>query len=246
MLKEKLCNEVMISRNNKSTSIFLKRFILSIIEEALIDVYEENYSTRCLQSSLGIQKLLNEFGIVSKLFEGSCCFPNVKGENPYDFFWGGFWDNDHHIWLQSEFFEIIDFTITKLNQHPKSINNQNVHSIPVIWWSPADLTPSIFKYLPRKLNVQVTIDLRGKEKEDLENFLTRVQEIKNERLSENQKNYSLYQDEILENPESLDQLFRKGNHWLRGSFVVQQKNIAFPEWIIKKEQELMENYRNSL
>lgn len=62
----------------------------------------------------------------------------------------------------------------------------------------------------------------------------------------NDNNNLLYQNEILENPESLNQLYTKGNHWVRGSFIVQERNIPFPEWIIKKEQELLVAYRNSL
>lgn len=99
-----LDKDVIESKGNKSSGKVLQNFIFSVVEEALISVYEENYSIRCLQSSLGIQRTLNKFGINSKIQVGACCFPIVSGINPYQISWGGFWDKDHHVWLISDFF----------------------------------------------------------------------------------------------------------------------------------------------
>lgn len=238
LLRKNILSEIKKSKDEKSVTDFLKRFILSIVELALMDVYGDNYSTRCLQSSIGIKKLLEDFGINSKLIEGACCFSNIKGSNPYMCSWAGFWDKDHHIWLITEFFEIVDFTISKLNQHPSFVHNENVQSIPVLWWSPADLTPPIFKYVPRNLNTIVNVELFGEEMEELNRFLDKVDEIKVEKLKTDNYDF-IYQNGILEGPESLNTFILKGNHWACGSLIIQQKNISFPNWIIEKDQELL-------
>jgi hypothetical protein len=230
------------SKYNKGLDETLKRFILSIVDEALINVYGPNYSTRCLQSSIGVQKILTDFGIKSKLQLGACCFSIVKGNQPYQVSWGGFWDKYHHVWLITEFFELVDFTISKLHQHPSQVSDEIVHPLPVIWWSPIDICPPIFRYLPYEFNAEVSVDLLDIEKNALANFLTEVELIKNRKLHFYDSSLN-YVGTILSNPAQLEMLYESGNSWLLGSLMIQEQNIGFPAWIQSKERALNRQIR---
>ena len=63
MNHEELSTQVELSKKNKATTIPLKHFVFTAVRAALIKHYSENYSIRCLQSSVGIQKLMDDFGI---------------------------------------------------------------------------------------------------------------------------------------------------------------------------------------
>jgi len=128
----KLEEEIKKSKFEKLTSPLLMYFIFNLIEESLFEVYGKNSSMKCLQSSIAIQKILKQFGIESKIHYGSCCFSLIEKKTK-NFCWGGFWDKDHHVWLITEFEELIDFTISLVHLHPKIITKNDFEEIPPLW-----------------------------------------------------------------------------------------------------------------
>lgn len=237
-----LDKDIIKTKENKSSGKLLRNFVFSVIEEALINTYGENYSMRCLQSSLGVQKILNDFGIKSNIQIGSCCFSIVNGTNPYEVNWGGFWDKDHHVWLISEFFEIIDFTISKFHLHPCRKDKKELQQIPAIWWAPADISPPIFRYLPDNPLSIVDPRLEGEENENLIRYFAELDDIKTRRLNLQEKNIELKEFETLTGVQKLNEMLDNGNNWIRGSFLIQEKNIPFPDWIREKENKLLTRY----
>ena len=233
-INETIKRDIEESIGTKGTSDLLKRIVFTIVEKSLIKVYGINYSTKCLQSSIGIQMLLKDFGINSRILCGSVCFSSVRGYNPYQVTWEGFWDKNYHIWIITDFFEIVDLTISQLNVHPAT-TSKYTHSIPPLWWSPADLFPPIFKYLP---DGQANVGLIGEDLNLFEQFKNYVKEFKHKvinGLNINDLNFEV----ILTGPSALDNLLENGNHWALGSLLISQRAIEFPEWIKNKEKELL-------
>jgi len=238
-----LQSEINKSKEYKSTQKLLQDFVFSVVEESLTNVYGENYSIRCLQSSLGIQKILKEFGINSSIQIGSCCFSVVEGTNPYQIVWGGFWDKDHHVWLLSEYFEIIDFTVSKLHLHPFRNGKNLANPIPPIWWAPASIAPPIFKYLPNKLNINLVPKLEEEENNELLRYFDKLDEIKSKKLKLLEEGYVPHEFEALTGIQKLNELYESGNNWLNGSLIIQEQRIPFPDWIIEKEKELFNHHK---
>ena len=169
--------------------------------------------------------------------EGAACFIEVAGVNPYRMTWGGFWDKDHHVWLTTEFHELIDLTISQLHLHPVAIDKR-YNNIPAIWWSPIDISPSCFRYLPSKFNIYPKLE--GQDELDMNAFLLSVDEFKKRIL--NGENIETISDYILEGLDSLSYLLSTKDHWAMGAYFADQKQIPFPDWIVNREAELMRNY----
>lgn len=137
--------EIHRSRVNKKASNELKNFVLSCTHMFLVKHYGVNYSDRCLQSSLGINRILRHFGFNSILLEGGFCMPRTSFERK-ELGWQGFWGEDHHYWILTEFKEIIDLSISLSAQHPAFKNNEP-YSPPPIWWQEKRGVPDFMIYL---------------------------------------------------------------------------------------------------
>ena len=184
--------------------------------------------------------ILDYLGIKSFVVEGSACLGLVYGNNPYRITWGGFWDKDHHYWLTSEYGDIIDFTISKLHIHPyEKIQNQ-VPILP-IWWTPIDISPPIFKYLPKTFG-RPQDKLEKEESIKLKEFKDDILKI----IEEGTLNsHELNSFEILTGREKFIQLYEQRNTWIY-IFIEKHKELKWPDWILNREQELIQNYRNNL
>jgi hypothetical protein len=82
-IKKLLEDELRRSIQNNSLTERFKQIVFYTVHNALIQFYGSNYSTRCLQSTLGIRLILQKFEINSVFVEGSVCFGLVFGKNPY-------------------------------------------------------------------------------------------------------------------------------------------------------------------
>ena len=231
-------NEIEKSKKEKSITPFIKYLIFSILEDSLVEVYGSNYSMKCLQSSIATRELLNDLGFHSKLDYGSCCFSIVRGQYPYNLTWGGFWDKDYHIWVITEYHELVDFTISQMHLHPKLDLQVKIEPILPLWYSPIDTMPSILKYLPQDFNIVVQEKLSGQDKVDLDSLLALAK--KKLILARENNQYRMYEKFIIENPSVLEHLLKNGNVWMKGSVMMQQKQIPLPAWIQNKEKELLE------
>jgi hypothetical protein len=132
------------SRSTGNTTPFLRRLVLQLADEVLMAYYGPNYHSQCLQGSVAIQAILAELGFKSVIVSGAACFAEVA---PGVLTWGGFWDEDHHVWVVAELGELIDLTISKLHLHPSS-SRANFEPIPAVWWDNLDYMPCAFRYLP--------------------------------------------------------------------------------------------------
>jgi len=222
------------------TSPILCRLCFNIVDEALKVQYESNYSTRCLQSSFGIQKVLKSFGINSKPFRGSACFLQVFGNNPYQACWKGFWDKDHHVFLITEFNEIVDLTIAQLHIHPNETKSDIIPINP-IWWHPIDISPKIFKYLP---DVPIKEGLQGTEKEDFDKYLNIV-DIKISKIYEKSL-CSINFNNILFGINNYEEIYNCKDSWVNLAERLISTGIELPDWIKMKELELIEKFKKKI
>ena len=131
MLNEEFIKaEIDKSKQDRSTSPFLRKFIFKIVDEAAKTIYGKNYSDRCAQTSEAIKYLLNALDIKSKIFVGSVCILEVyKRKSEVGFCWGGFWDDQSHLFNITEFSELVDLTISQLHLNQKSCYFQNTSKI---------------------------------------------------------------------------------------------------------------------
>jgi hypothetical protein len=93
------------SKKAARTTPPLRKRILRAVHDQLSATYGENYSNRCVQSSVLCRELLNYSGIRASLVKGSVvvlqAFPH--GKEPIT--WGSFED---HCWVYTEFGELVD------------------------------------------------------------------------------------------------------------------------------------------
>ncbi|PKH04774.1 hypothetical protein [Moritella sp. Urea-trap-13] len=231
-----LDKQVSKARSESKTPEFLCRLCFIVVEKVLTQHYSDSYSMRCLQSSVALSLLLKRFGIKSQLYTGELCVSQVFLDDRIVPNWNGFWGDDHHVWLRTEFNEIIDLTVKYLHLHPAT--NSNQLQMPAIWWSDISRWPSVIKYLPQG---PVNLELPSQEMVDLEVFQTKViqeLEIFLESYSVNEVVFS----PILHGPETMNELYKKGYPWLVKSALLQSCRIPHPERIVERERELMEWY----
>ena len=70
-------NQVKKSKIEKKTSLFLRRLIFHVVDIALKKHYSENFSMKCLQSSVAIRILLEQNNIKSRELMGAVCVSQV-------------------------------------------------------------------------------------------------------------------------------------------------------------------------
>lgn len=230
--------QVKKSKIEKKTSLFLRRLIFHVVDIALKKHYSETFSMKCLQSSVAIRILLEQNNIKSREIMGAVCVSQVFDDESKLPSWNGFWGNDHHVFLTTEYNELVDLTMKYLHLHPMSKKNKQL-PVPAVWWSDIDQWPTILKYLPE--NAKVNIMLPEEDNLDLENFKILVLKEYENTLESSTVNEILYEP-ILNGIDSLNKLYNEGNMWLKKSLIFQELNIPLPPWVEKKEAEQMRKY----
>jgi hypothetical protein len=232
-----ISEQIKKSKSERRTSSFIRNFVFYIVDKALKEQYGENYSVRCLQSSAGIQRMLQKFDIESKLYTSSFCTIEILIEgDKTEWAWGGFWDKDHHVIAVSEYSDLIDLSISQLYQHPGS-GIKNAIPIPALWWTPLNNWPMHIKYLPES---PVAIELPPEEMNKFNNYLNRVDEIADEALQKiNSEDVNF--TPMITGIDSLNKMTEDGNLWLILCRRIVEQGIKYPEWIINKEIELRKN-----
>jgi hypothetical protein len=231
-----LQKQVQKSRRERRTSSFLRRLVFSVVDQTLHDHYGGDYPQKCLQSSVGIQLVLGKFGIESKLWMGAACFAQAYRNSPGKTGWAGFWDRDHHVWLVTEFAELVDLTISELHLHPLS-RSGDAEPIPPLWWDDISWWPGTIMYLPEGVVAPVFQFETREEMEDLDRFkalvLATLERYTAERSVEN-----VAFGPVLEGEHSLDTLYDQGHPYLVKTFVVHQSRTPFPPWVRQRMAEL--------
>lgn len=224
-LKKQISKAHSVSR----TPNFLRRLTFLVVEEVLLEHYKDSFSMRCLQSSIAISHILSGFGIKNKIFTGDLCISQVFEDSYRSPSWNGFWGNDHHIWVCTEFDELIDLTVKFLHIHPNSLNNRQVQ-VPAIWWDDFTQWPSIIRYIPKG---SVKLQLSKLEMDDIEEFKKLIN-IKLAALFENSSVSDIEFAPILEGENSMNELHVAGNDWLQKSIYLEKMNIPYPKAIQEK------------
>lgn len=223
------------SKQEGKSDILLRGLVFSIIHEALCQQYGENYSDKCLQSSVGIRALLKSFGIKTEIFGGAVCLPILgKGEST-EIGWQGFWGESHHIWTITEFGELVDLTITQLNLHPISKGSLDRCDPPALWWDDIVSWPSFIHYLP---NAPIDIQLPDDEMDDLLRFEKRVLELKEETLKKEGMG-TMAVPRVISGPATLERLYQSGDEWAEKCLVFQDLEFELPAWIQIRHKELV-------
>lgn len=225
------------AQNERRTPDFIRRLCFSLVEKVLIQHYSDSYSMRCLQSSLSIALILKRFGIKSQAYTGEVCVPQVFSDNKTAPRWNGFWGDDHHVWLMTEFGEIVDLTIKYLHLHPMNKDNNQLQ-MPAIWWSDAARCPSVIKYLPQR---PIRAKLPNEEMIDLQAFQVKVNQSLDALLEFNSVQQVAFTP-ILHDPESMNVLYSQGEPWLVKSAELQGGKLQYPQRIVERERELIASY----
>jgi len=221
------------------TTLFLSQLAFTIVDSVLIAHHGENDCIQCLHSSIGLQMVLARFGINSKLWGDAVCVAEVCSSSSYSG-WGGFWDKDHHVWLVSEFRELIDLSISKLYRHPSRTQN-NVIEMPAIWWQDMSRWPCVIKYLPRGI---VQPKLNEEDARDLEKFKKSIShEI--DKVLYNGQVEDIIPRPTLYNTDSMNYYYEIGHPWITKVLMFQENKIPQPPWVIRREKEVMAQYNKS-
>ena len=234
MIKQSfLKKQIKKSRSEKKTSYFLRRLIFLLVDNTLKNHYEDTYAMRCLQSSIAINLLLAELGIKSQSIVGDVCVAQVFENDSSHPNWNGFWGGDHHVWSCNEFGEVIDLTIKYLHLHPVTKTNGQL-PMPAIWWEDNVQWPVIMRYLQQGVAL---VDLPKDEMDDLESFKKIIISNYNDFLQNNTVQDVIFHP-IIYGKDSMNQLHKEGNLWLKKSIVFQNLAIPFPQQIQKRLAEL--------
>lgn len=216
----------------QATSPVLRSLVFSVVDQVAQDHYGNQYPLKCLQTAAAIQQLLTTIGIKSNLWCGAVCFAEVF-DQASDISWGGFWGEDHHVWVVTEFKEYVDLSISRLHQHPKSRRTDG-SPVPAVWWDDITRWPPVIRYLP---DSPIGIGLKGSDARDLAHFLRRVEQAFSDFLAHGQIDAVKFSP-LLAGPDAMNDLYARGLPWAVRSYVIQERNIPFPSWIVEREEEL--------
>ena len=238
MIKESfLKKQINKSKREGKTSHFLKKLVFMVVDQALKDHYGNDRSMKCFQSSLVIQMVLEKIQIESTIIQGAVCVPKVF-ENSKQFGWEGFWGDDYHIWLQTEFYEWVDLTIHYLPLHPSNQHNNALLAMPSIWWEDATKSPRIIKYMQELGTIHV---LEESSLNDLEEF----KKITNTYFYKVLDTYTVQQIEfapVLHDLYSMEKLYEKQEPWALKTLEFEKLEFPHPPWIQEREKELFAEY----
>ena len=240
MIKSTFINkQIEKSKRQKSTSPFLKKLIFSVVDKALKLHYGDSYSMKCLQSSVAIRSILDMYEIKSREYVGALCVSQVFERNDKLPSWNGFWDKDHHVWLHTEYGELVDLTINALHLHPASKKFVQLE-VPSVWWGDTAEWPRLLKYLP---DGAINLELPKEDEKDLEVFIKLVSK-EYEAVIQNSSVNDIKYEPILHGVQSCNDLHASGNQWLVKSYFLQENNIPYPDWIQNRHNQLMTEYEN--
>lgn len=225
--------QIQKSHHTRCTSTFLRRLIFQTVDIVTRAYYGNNYCMKCSQTSAVLQMLLATFDIQSRLTFGAVCVPKILATGQFGG-WTGFWDKDHHVWLETEFGEVVDLSISQLHEHPKTSFREL--QTPAIWWNQRHGWPPIICYL---FDTQVDgIDFGGSEDQtSYECFTDKVQTAFSTVLADEFVQDIAYSP-LLGDVDQLNSWTEECDPWATGALRVLEYQIAFPEWIIDRQREI--------
>lgn len=234
--KNEIDEQVAEWRVQSQTAPFIQHLTLQIVDEAARSHYLNDYPMKCLQTAGGIQHILHKLGITAQLYAGAVCFTKIDPSGKF-VGWTGFWGADHHIWLHTEFNEIVDLSASQLHNHPLTQGEEL--PLPAIWWDYRQGLPAVFKYLP---DVPVAkIEMEEPDQSIYLKFLERVDCLYDEYLSKRSPDDILFK-RLLSHISQLNEWTDAGDLWLNGSLQILNVEKPHPQWIIEREAEISSAY----
>lgn len=219
-------------RDAGQTPPLVRELILSAVDRAARRVYREDYPVKCAQTAGAICRLLEKVGIRQQLWLGAVCLTQVSSAGEL-IGWNGFWGSDHHAWVQTEFNELVDLSISQLHSHPISSHSQA--PVPALWYSVRRSMPPIMKYLPDTIVSEV--DPEG-ERELYNRFLKEAEIEFKHSCSQAEPGKKLFYP-LLSDVREFPVLESMDDPWVIGSKIVLSGKIPLPDWILAREQELV-------
>lgn len=209
-----LAKLVELSHSQQATVALLRRLVFSTVDAAAHVYFKNKYAVKCLQTSLAIEALLGSFGISSRLFCGAVRYPEsfamtqISGrEIPAAVQWGSFDDHGGHVWLITQFGEVVDLSISQAFTD-KRHGIRPPPQVPALWWKD-DMFPSHLYY-----RIQGTPKVDASIRAEIDEFISRVNE-EFARLKSYSRLNKLKFGPMIENRNSFDQLRAHGSAWVK-------------------------------
>tara|TARA_R110002124_G_scaffold264235_1_gene430802 strand:- start:2740 stop:3522 length:783 start_codon:yes stop_codon:yes gene_type:complete len=222
--------------SQRRTPAFLRRLVAQAVDATAREHYGATYSTKCLQASKALQTALKRFGIGSRLWMGAFCSAEIYETSSHDT-WGGFWGAEHHVWLVTDFCELVDLSIAELPRHPNQKHADGV-AMPAIWWNDMGAPLSVIRYLPDAVVGRICFPDQ-RDMDDLAEFEDAVMarlEIMLATLEVPDVRFG----PLLQSSSHAQILHGQGHPWLNRAIRFQELGIPFPIWINKRIREIRE------
>ena len=221
------------SAAKKRTTSFLRRLVFHTVDAVSRSHYAEDYSMKCVQTAAASKMLLSKVGIGSRLTMGAVCFPKILAGGQFAG-WTGFWDADHHVWLETEFNEVVDLSISQLHAHPRT--REREMQTPAIWWEQRIGWPPIIRYLCDTYVDDVALEDAG----DQESYVQYLKKVQAEFLSilADKSVEDVAFSPLLADIDQLNTWTEEGHPWATAALTVLEYQIPFPPWIAERQREI--------
>lgn len=217
----------------RRTTPFLRRLVFQTVDTVSRSHYAKDYSMKCVQSAAAMKMLLAKMGIGSRLTMGAVCFPKVTISGQFAG-WTGFWGAAHHVWLETEFNEVVDLSISQLHEHPRT-NGEEMQT-PAIWWDQEYGWPPIILYLfdtyAGGVDFGDTVDQKS-----YEQFAEKVHGSFSSVLADKTIEDVTFSP-LLGDFDQLNMWTEQCHPWATAALTVLDNQIPFPPWIVDRQKEI--------
>lgn len=241
MIKPAFLNAQKAKAASGRTPPFLRRLAAGVVDRVALAHYDAAYSMKCLQTAHAVGQVLKRFGVDSQLWMGAFCAAEVY-EAPGHQGWGGFWGDDHHVWLYTANSELVDLSVAQMHRHPASRRADGI-AMPPLWWDDVAALPPVIRYLPDSPGRIEFPD--AKDVEDLKIFIGLVMAELDRVLAEDEVEQVTF-GPMLSSIADMDTLTDQGHPWLVRAIAFQERASRFPPWIEHRHEELTAAWRSGV
>lgn len=221
------------------TPPFLRRLAAGVVDRVALAHYGPAYSMKCLQTAHAVGEVLKRFGVESQLWMGAFCAAEVY-EEPGHQGWGGFWGQDHHVWLYTANRELVDLSVSQMHRHPKSQRRDGI-AMPALWWDDASSWPPVIRYLPDRPGRIGFVE--ADDVADLATFMDLVMAELDRVLAQDRVEQVTF-GPLMSGIQDMDVLTRQGHPWLVRAIGFQERGARLPQWIQERHEELTAAWRS--
>jgi hypothetical protein len=223
------------SRQAGRTAEPIIRGVLGIVDRRLREAYGANYSDRCLQASLAVRDALDELGLTARVCCGEVCLCQGYAGRSDEIAWEGFWGQNLHYWVWTQFDELVDLTISQLCLHPTSLRPDGF-VIPPIWWQTLEALPPTLHYIGQ--GMVSTCNLPPSEAAELAELASQVRRDIHEPAFR-RGNTAL--GPVLTGPDSWARLADQHHPWVTVNNRAARQNVRPPKWVMRRVTEWQMN-----